>query len=272
MEGRLRRPLTRLVRGQYYYDWHLFSRVSPEDIYLMSFPRSGNTWVRCLLTSYLYDAEVTPALVDETVPDVYRCRQSGEVDKRAFAHMGVFKSHSPYVEIPGKVVYLLRDGRDVMLSLYHYMRKMDARSGRPPSDISAPDFYFRPHAFGTWHEHVLEWLDGLETWPAERYMVMKYEDILADPERCLTALVEFKGLELEPARIARAVERNTKERLAEIDASAGAGALEYPALTKNSWRSVLSPEELLRYEKLAGPALVRAGYPLHSPAVAVPER
>jgi hypothetical protein len=270
MYERLRRKLIRLVRGQYYYDWNLFSRVSSEDVYIMSFQRSGSTWVRCLLTSYAHDAEVTPALVDQTVPDINRSRHGGATDKRAFPHMGVFKSHSPYVDVPAKVVYLVRDGRDAMLSLYNYRRRTAERQGRAADVGDAPDFFFTRSVFGTWHEHVLQWLRRLESWPDDRYMVLRYEDLVADTERHLAALVEFVGLEVDPARIARAVAFNTKERLAEIDVRSGAGALEYPAITKERWQSLLSPDELTRYEELAGEALVRAGYPLHSGAVASP--
>src|SRR4051794_11811022 len=259
MVGRVLRKATRLVRGPYYYDWRFFSRVDAEDTYIVAFQRSGTTWLRCLIASYARDAVATPEVVDEAVPDVTLSRQRGKVDKRAFDHVGVFKSHAEYVEIPARVIYLVRDGRDAMLSLYYYLQR------RHPDATEPGEFFFTRSAFGTWHEHVTGWLDGLERWPDDRSIVVRYEDMLADPERYLTDIVRFLGWDVDPDRIARAVARNTKERMRALDESRP-GALEFPASTNATWDGVLSREEIARYEELVGAALVRAGYPLSTRA------
>jgi hypothetical protein len=176
--------------------------------------------------------------------------------------MGVLKTHSPYRRIPAKVVYLLRDGRDTMLSLYTYSRRSEGVA--PPEEIGndVGEFFLRTHAFGTWHDHLLGWIEGLRTWPRDRSMLLRYEDLRADPERRLSMLLAFTGIEVDPKRVTRAVERTTKDRLAAIDTRAGAGALEFPALTRHTWQDVLSDEEIRRYEAVAGRALLRGGYPL----------
>jgi hypothetical protein len=264
VDGRLRRKLTRVVRGPYSYDWNLFSRVSPDDVYIMAFPRSGTTWLRCLLASYHLESAVTPPLVDETVPDVYRSRQAGKTRTSEFDHMGVFKSHSPYLEFPARVIYLVRDGRDALLSFYHYSRKVyEARHGAPPAESPSIGSYFlAPTVFGTWHDHVLGWLDGLERRPAERRLVLRYEDLVADPRARLAEVIAFLGREVDDERIGRAVEWNTKQRLAAAEGRSG--GFEYPMLTKDHWSTALTPEEVESYERVAGDALIRMGYMLSS--------
>jgi hypothetical protein len=267
-----RRALIRLLRGSHYYDWHLFSRVSADDVYLMAYQRSGSTWVRCLLTAYHHDAEVEPALVDETVPDVYRARLGGRPDASSIPHGGVLKSHAPYVRIPARVVYLVRDGRDALMSLHAYerLRAGDESLAGEVDSAEVARFFLERHPFGSWHEHVLGWLEGLRDWPDERYRVLRYEDLVRDPEGELAGLVRFLGRDVDAARVTRAVERTSKDRMAAIEQRAGAGALEFPNLTKRGWRSVLSDEQIRRYQEVAGPALLRCGYALASAPESAP--
>ena len=254
------RSIVRMRRGPYFYDCYLNPRVSASDVYLMCYPRSGSTWVRCLLTSYAHDTEVTPDLVYESVPSIYRVDLT--VQPHTDREIGVFRSHSKYVSIPAKIIYLVRDGRDAVLSWYWFRYHAEGPDGFART-VSSRDFFFLDKKFGPWHEHVLGWLQGLETWPADRYMILRYEDLVADPERHLSAIVEFVGLPFDLERVERAVAWNGKSALAEFDRR-DPGALAFQGVTKQRWRDVLSDEDLARYEAVAGQALIRAGYPLCS--------
>lgn len=264
--SRILRPLIRLVRGRYYYDWNVFPHVSRDDVYVASYPRSGSTWVRCLLVSLVHDRPVTPELLQATAPDVYRARMAGRVGRRSSRHASVFKTHSPYQPLPAKVIYLVRDGRDVMLSYYEYLRRSEEtrHPGSPHSLDDPRDAYFADLPHGRWHEHVLGWLDGLATWPRDRYLVLRYEDLRADPHGALAAMAGLAGLSTDRERIARAVAWNTKASLAEVERRSGAGELNFLGVTSERWQDVLSADELAAYERLAGPALERAGYALRA--------
>ena len=271
--GRLSRKLERLARGPYYHDWHLLARVAREHVYLMSFARSGNSWVRCLVTSYVADAPVTPALVEEVAPGVHYGRRLGRHYAQDYPQARMFKSHSPYVSIPGRVIYLVRDGRAATVSLHAYVRALAAARGESNwySELSARDFFFATgHPHGVWYADVPPWLDGLETWPRDRWMILRYEEVLADPEQALAATLEFLRIPVDAGRVTRAVARNSKDELAAIEAQAGAGALDYPGLTTASWQEILKGEDLVRYEELAGSALLRAGYALASTEAGAP--
>jgi Sulfotransferase domain len=266
MARRFVRPLVRIVRGRYYYDWNVFPHVRSDDLYVVSYPRSGNTWVRCLLTSLVHDRPVTPELLQRTVPDVYRVRMAGPVGRRSSRHARFFKSHSPYQRLPSKVVYLLRDGRDVLLSYYEYLlRSEDTRFPGAPHTYDDPrDFYFAGAPHGRWHEHVLGWLDGLATWPRDRFLVLRYEDMLRDPHAALASIAELAEVPIDRERIERAVALNTTAMLAETERRSGEGVLNYLGVTRSTWRDVLSLDDLAPYEQLAGEALERAGYRLYA--------
>jgi estrone sulfotransferase len=251
MAPRLLRPLVRLVHGRWYYDWNVFPHVSAKDVYLVSYPRSGNTWLRAFVTAYLLDRPLSSELVQSTVPDVYRVRRAGPVGRRSSRGARLFKSHSPYQRLPARVIYLVRDGRDVMLSYFNYMRRYEAQRG-VELEVTPADFYLAHHPYGTWDEHVLGWLAGLESWPRDRKLVLRYEDLVSEPERTFKAVVWFLGLDVDRARLRRAIERSDKRALVAAERASGEGALEYPGLTTESWREVLAPDDVARFEQRAG--------------------
>lgn len=264
---RAARRLVRLARGPYYYDWNFYPRIARDDVYLVSYPRSGSTWLRALLASFLRDEPVTPTQVQETIPEIYKSRPAGTIGRRHTRNAPVLKSHSPYVRIPAKVIYLVRDGRDTTLSYFYYLRKQsEHQPDAPIHHETAADFFLStpPSPFGTWHDHVLGWLNGLESWSGERYLILRYEEVLAEPERELERVLRFAGVEPDAGRIARSVSFNEKETLAAMEQTVGAGAWEYPGLTRARWQTVLSPPEVAQYEELAGTALIRSGYALAS--------
>jgi estrone sulfotransferase len=255
-------PLVRLRRGRYFYNEHLFPRISRDEVYLVCHPRSGSNWLGCLVTSFVRGSPVTPELLSETVPAVLRGRLLPSWMEKTPATV-LIRSHASYEDIPARVIYLMRDGRDAMLSYYWLRQKTE-----PPSNwvhsASPGEFFLKNGKYGPWHEHVLGWLEGLSTWAPDRYLIVKYENLVRDPIDQLGEIVEFLGFDPDRNRLERAVAWNTKDKLAKIDAESGDGAIHFPGLTKGHWSSALSAEEIARFEEMAGEALRRGGYPLAS--------
>src|SRR5205085_11792879 len=135
--------------------------VLPTDVFLVSYPRSGNTWLRFLLANALRPAEpATFATFGEVVPDIY-----DETDRelRRRPSPRVLKSHEPYDERYRRVVYLVRHPADVAVSYYHYLIKMrQIPPGYEVARFVASFVRGRLDDFGTWGQHVSGWLDGRE--------------------------------------------------------------------------------------------------------------
>jgi hypothetical protein len=97
-----------------------------------------------------------------------------------------------------KVVYVVRDGRDVLVSLYHYMRRYSERVRaqsfetflRDRDDFfqACPDFAGLDRV-GAWARHVEGWLEQ------PRAVVVRYEDLLARLEPTLRDALARLGLE-----------------------------------------------------------------------------
>ena len=237
----------------------LFSRVLARDTYLVSYPRSGSTWLRCMLTTLVHGTEVTPELVAATVPDVHRS------DRTRPRHLDplVVKSHTPFVDIPAKVVYLVRDGRDAIMSFH----SLQVKQHRAPADRDPRLLFFGDDAWPCpWHQHVAGWLDGLAAREPGRHLVVRYEDVLAEPARHLEAVARLAGLPVATVDVERAVRLNTRPELETVERMSGAGSLNHLGTARADWRDVLAPDDRRRYEAVAGAALARLGYPLEGSA------
>ena len=91
-----------------------------DDIFLVSYPKSGNTWLRFLLAYCLFDIEpgrVNFHNIENFIPDMYV-----NWPNRNLARPRIIKSHEKFTKNYPRVIYLYRDGRDVMVSYYYHSR------------------------------------------------------------------------------------------------------------------------------------------------------
>ncbi|MFP4145022.1 MAG: sulfotransferase domain-containing protein [Phycisphaeraceae bacterium] len=183
----------------------------PGDVYLVSYPRSGNTWVRFLLGNYLSGNACRFTNCDSFVPDIHFDRAACDQAPRP----RVMKSHMPFVPQYGRVIYLVRDVRDVAVSYYHFQRKY----GAIPSDLPLADFLHerfnagKADGMGLWTDHVESWLDR----GPRQFQLHRYEDLRRDPVGGLTKMIRFVGLECDPARIEAAVQAASFDSMKKIE-------------------------------------------------------
>src|SRR6476660_6161204 len=92
--------------------------VRPDDIFLVSYPKSGNTWTRFLIANLAYP-EKNPDFsnINELIPDPEAMSMR---DLEKLAGQRILKSHQYFDPRYQKVMYVVRDPRDVVLSEYHF--------------------------------------------------------------------------------------------------------------------------------------------------------
>ena len=156
-------------------------------IWLASYPRSGSTFLRIVLDE-VYGIESSTFHLQNDYP----------LDAD-YAGYPVVKTHQlPDELIPGDrsipAVYLVRDGRDCVVSLAHYRKQLQA----PESDfhlnlLAAIEAAEGSH-FGGWSEHV-------RRWSARAALVIRFEDLIADPIGCVERLRPW--LDLPQPRVDR---------------------------------------------------------------------
>jgi hypothetical protein len=188
--------------------------VLPTDVFVVSYPRSGNTWLRFLLANALRpERQATFADMGEVVPDIY-----DETDRALLRRPQprVLKSHEPYDERYRGVLYAVRDPADVAVSYYHYLIKM--RTIPPGYELARfVDSFVRGRLddFGTWGEHVSGWLDARGG--DDDFVLLRYEDMLERPEEALAATLRLVGADVDEPTRAQAVAWSHADELRRLE-------------------------------------------------------
>lgn len=240
-----------------------FSRIGEyleSDIFVVGYPKSGNTWVGALLAGAVYGLDVrrTPdSLIRDLVPSVHKPR----FFRRHGAPM-FYKSHALPEPAAKRVIYLLRDGRDVMVSYRHFLRALYPDTGDWSRMISSGKMFFPCK----WHDHVRQWLAN----PFQCDMiVVRYEDLKRDAAGELGRMCEFAQLDRSRAELERAVENASFENLQQRERVLGWESKEWPKDKMfvrrgavGSHRDEMPPEVLELFLREAGEVMALAGYPV----------
>lgn len=185
----------------------------------------------------------------ETVPAVLRAvyaeyaRGTGKV--RAVDKTPQHTEHVALLDraFPGcRFVHLVRDGRDVVPSL----RAMPYF----PSGFAEATLF--------WRDRVLSGRDARRVVGRDRYLELRYEDLVADPERHLPSVCAFLDLEYDP-RMLEYPARAESVIAGTVGETHHGNLRRAPAPTRD-WRDDLSAREIGRFEALAGDALGMFGY------------
>ena len=194
-------------------------------VWLASYPRSGSTYLRFLLYSYLF-SDVTDSIdVERRLPDLHKMRARGERLKTELDVSMFVKTHflygerHPFVEQTAGFVYLLRNPRDVLLSNSRFSgitfnRPIDVREFALGFIREMGVSRWRETGLGTWSENVASWCTASVQHP---HLFMRYEDLKAAPTEHLRKLVEFMEAELDEARLERAVQRASIESMRRLE-------------------------------------------------------
>ena len=95
-----------------------------------------------------------------------------------------------------------------------------------------------------------KWVGG------DRYMEVRYETLVSDPEAALEAICEFAGIPFE---------RGMLEYSGDVEAASKPhqhSLKRPPTVGLRDWRSELAPDDVAAFEDVAGETLAELGYPL----------
>jgi Sulfotransferase domain len=238
------------------------------SIFLVTYPRSGTTWLSCIAAELLF--QKSPKNLTEIssfVPDVHDLPEKSTVPA---ANQYLVKSHFPLNSIHGfppygdyrKVIYLIRDPRDVMLSYHRYVRAESNYLGNLKE--FAMDWVAGRIWPCSWQEHVNSWLaPRLGTVPFE-LTLLRYEDFVADPVGQTEVLAEVLGADVGLARIKEIVADTTPKSMREREIK---GKKESPTLNfigpakAGNWKQLQSEDDAVSIlEEFARDAMRFGGY------------
>ncbi|MFO1060244.1 MAG: sulfotransferase domain-containing protein [Dongiaceae bacterium] len=269
-------------------------------VWLASFPKSGNTWVRAFLHNLLTDAERpydineldTFAVSDSQAqwyqrfdprpPTALSLEEIAALRPRVhhlFTQLGqgpIFvKTHMAAAELGGTplitvsetvaAIYIVRNPLDVVVShSHHYGNDLD----RTIELLAADDTITRasethvPEYHSSWSAHVASWTSV----PSPGLLVVRYEDLLLTPNRSFAAIARFLRLDVARGRLERAIRHCSFRVLQEQEKRHGfrerteTSERFFRAGKAGQWRSALSPAQIERVVARHGAQMDRFGY------------
>jgi hypothetical protein len=272
-------------------------------VWLASYPKSGNTWTRSFLHNLI---KVTSGESDSEDINVLNRFSSGlaskqiyanilgfeptnenrseiaavrhEVQRRAaakFSGLICIKTHQALVvdrgfttinfEVTAGAIYIIRNPLDVVISYSHHLgRSIDDVIGmmgmqNAEMEVTETQVY---EVYGSWSQHVLSWTRK----PHQAIYVMRYEDMLAEPEKAFGALARHLLFAATPAQLADAIDRSSFDKLRAQEEKQG--FRERSKLAERffregragQWKEILTPKQIDRLVKDHGEQMARFGY------------
>jgi len=284
--------------------------ASPDNkgiVWLASYPKSGNTWLRVFLyhlvriqngapreegeinkldraSAYegrmfslfaeFLDKRVEEASIEEVA--AVRPHVQAAIVKR-LPHVALIKTHNCLASIAGfplvnlavtvGAIYMVRDPRDVALSLAHHLgvsvdETIDIMASPGFSTGNDSEGVFE--VWGSWSEHVSSWTGE----PSDPLLVLRYEDLAADPIGKFREVTTHLRQDPPIAAIAESAELSTFDKLAEAEkvtpfkeTSERADRF-FREGRAGAWRERLTAEQARRVADTHAEQMTRFGYPL----------
>lgn len=255
--------------------------VYPDDTFLVSYPRSGNTWTRFLIANLVHPGgNVSFANIEKLIPDT--SSQSNKTLKST-QRPRIIKTHEYFDHRYPKTIYIVRDPRDVALSYYDFHRKYMHIDDNASLDRFVEGFVsgqLISSVWGTWGENVGSWLFARPQ--GDRLLLLRYEDMLRDTEAEVRRIAVFMGIDPDPARLREAVEYSAADRMRKLEkqqeaewlATLGSAVrqaqkqrrrkdIPFVGVAKSGgWRTNLPEQSVFQIESAWGELMTKVGYEL----------
>ncbi|MGH6891515.1 MAG: sulfotransferase domain-containing protein [Dongiaceae bacterium] len=211
-------------------------------VWIASYPRSGNTWLRFLLASLIRrEAIANSAQVQALIPDIHEgvagIHLWGKRTTLIKTHWA-FSPDLPLREDTAGVIQLVRHPIDTLESNQNYaMNRAGERHERATPEERArhaAEFadnfirdgghrQFAQFGIGALEQHILSWSSSTLTFPR---LVVRYEDLKADPAGELARICHFIRMRRSGEEIADAIDRAAAARMRQLEDAEIAGKVE----------------------------------------------
>lgn len=269
-------------------------------IWLASYPKSGNTWTRLFLANYLANTQAPFPInqahrfaTGDAIVKMYARVAGRQIDPNDLAlclrlregvlrgivannaDVNFVKTHNARVApdgvdlIPDRftraAIYIIRNPLDMVLSYArHYgidqadaVNKITHRdNANLPTETTVAQY------LSSWDSHVRTWM-AYAPW---KRLLVRYEDLLDDPETQFARMLDLIGLPVDAERLARAIRFSSFEELARQEDEQG--FVERPEQSdrffrkgrKDQWKTDLAPELAEMIRSRMGETMKRYGY------------
>ena len=236
------------------------------------------------------DAEADLRNLTRLAVDYYMLQGSARSGKRIVGDKSPL--HTDYVDEifelypEAKVIHVVRDGRDVAVSLMHHFWNLSKDNHEEgiydlwPEELAKRDRYREdPEAFVASGESIfveerlrqmaIRWnrrtskasSEGNHLF-GENFLQLRYEDLLLSPEEGMQPVFELLGSRADEKVVSQCVQNNSFERAAGRPRGTEVSESFFRKGVAGDWRTLFTERDREVYEQVAGQTLVEMGYSL----------
>jgi len=266
-------------------------------IWIASYPKSGNTWVRSFLTNYLNkngsnfnfhlldqikkfprrelidDLNINYYKFEEIVKNWINMQELINL-KQKFTYL---KTHNamctvnnyPFTNKKNTIgfIYIVRDPRDVILSYSYYLKKnveftlelMIDKSTRQQFDEGNDETIL-----GSWSENYKSWRD----YNAVKKIIIKYEDLIQNPYENFFKIINYlngiNGLPIDKGMIKKSIENTSFKKLQNLEKKFGFHEKRHGVFFRNgkskNWENELDKKIVFQIEQSFKEEMLELGY------------
>jgi hypothetical protein len=182
-------------------------------LFIASYPKSGTTWMQAIVFHILNEGKgLQFDHISDYAPfyEIDQTWENFEQYTRAHERLGwrVFNTHLPWRMMPKgpsmKYIYVVRNGRDVVVSFYHHLSNQVGAAGSLNQSFAEflNDWCHGRIVFGSWIDHLHSWISACND-PKSNILLMRYEDMKGNLKGSIEKVARF----LEVPVSAESIER-----------------------------------------------------------------
>ena len=274
-------------------------------IWLASYPKSGNTWLRMFLKSYFLKPGEKFGLENSRLDNF---KSQGFPDQEILDHLRVdynkfeeivknweamqdyinlnnktnyIKTHNAMVTVGSYkftttrntkgIIYIVRDPRDVLVSLSHHMGiDYEQTFEHLSSSLNfeyplSGDKRYKKSLMGAWSDHYKSW----KNFKSCKTLIVKYEDMVLDEyntfKKIIKYLTEVDGAEYKEEKLIKALKQTQFDELQKMErkegfSEKGKGELFFRKGKIGEWKKDLSVNLIKKIEKMFSKEMIELGY------------
>ena len=249
-----------------HHRYTLFLADSPrhDDLYVVSFPKSGATWMDFLMANIHTEMsgkkkQINFFNIHSVIPDIHADTSIGPT-ALSFPGFRVIKSHADFNPYYRNVIYIIRDPRDVMLSYYRYLTGLGEFSGSISDLIRSSSYGIR-----AWVQHIDSWY--LKSQASLRICFVRYEDLKKDAYAEVLRIYNTLGLEVPDDVLKQAICDSSFENMKQLEQEWNYGGRPVAGSFKfmqqgssGTWNGTLSVSDSTYIESVGRDIMSRFGY------------
>ncbi|XP_051471566.1 amine sulfotransferase-like [Apus apus] len=192
--------------------------IYDSDIFITTYPKSGTVWTQNILSLIIHEGHRNGTENMETMDRVpwleYNLKQR---DYTKLPLPRVLATHLPYYLVPrdlknkrGRVIYVTRNPKDVMVSYYHFSKFMKTLEEIPDFNLFMERFLAGKVLGSSWFDHVAGWYSHAEDF---NILFLTYEEMKKDLRSAVLKICNFVGKKLSEEEVDSVVRQATFENM-----------------------------------------------------------